>query len=371
MAIYLDYNATTPVLPEVAEVVKRYLTEEFGNASCQHVLGQAARKGLELARQKVAHLLEALPEEIYFVSGGTEANNLAILGFALKHPKAHIITSQIEHPSVLNPCVRLLELGYDVTFLPVNTAGLVDPEDLKRALKPDTRLVSIMWANNETGVIQPVKEIASICREAGVLFHTDAAQAVGKIRVSVSHVPCDLLTIAGHKLYAPKGIGALYVRRGVKLQNILFGAGQERGLRPGTEPTALACGLGKACELLATDLEAEGKRERALRERFYEGLREIFPSLVRHGPPGLTIPNTLSVSFPGYTGEEILKALPEIWASTGAACHAKGVTVSHVLSAMKVPPEVARGTIRFSLGRYTSQEDIEKALCLFRTFFSR
>ncbi|NPA48909.1 MAG: cysteine desulfurase [Thermodesulfobacteria bacterium] len=371
MVIYLDHNATTPTLPEVAEVVNFFLTEEYGNPSCGHTLGQRARKALEAAREEVASLIEARREEIIFLSGGTEANNLALFGTVLAHPKAHLITSRIEHPSVLNPCVRLLELGYDVTFLPVDGRGLVDPAQVKKALKPHTRLVSIMWANNETGVIQPVKEIGEICQEAGVLFHTDAAQAVGKIRVSVEEVPCDLLTIAGHKLYAPKGVGALYVRRGVRLQNLLYGAGQERGLRPGTEPVALACGLGKACSLAARDLKAEAKREEALREKLYGGLKEIFPALLRHGPPEKTLPNTLSVSFPGYSGEEILRALPEICASTGAACHDRGTTISHVLYAMGVPPEIARGTIRLSLGRLTTVKDLERALSLFRRFFSR
>ncbi len=369
MTIYLDYNATTPVLPEVAEAVNLFFTEEYGNPSCNHHLGRWAKEALEKAREAVASLLGAESYEIYFLSGGTEANNLAILGSVLSSPKAHIITSRIEHPSVLNPCVRLLEWGYDVTFLPVDDKGQVDPEDVKRAFKPNTRLVSIMWANNETGVIQPVEEIGHLCREAGIVFHTDAAQAVGKIPISVKF--CDLLTIAGHKLYAPKGIGALYVRKGIKLQNILFGAGQEKGLRPGTEPVALACGLGKACQIIAEDLEAEGRREKALREILYQGLKEIFPKLVRHGAPEKTIPNTLSVSFPGYTGEEILNSLPEICASTGAACHDRGESISHVLYAMGVPPEIARGTIRLSLGRFTTVEDIERAISLFQRFFSR
>ena len=368
MPVYLDYNATCPVLPEVAEKISLYFTERFGNPSCGHVKGREAKEGLERARGEVAALIGASPSEIYFVSGGTEANNLALFGSILSYPRAHLITSQIEHPSVLNPCVRLLELGYDVTFLPVDGEGRVDPEDVRKNLKPHTRLVSIMLANNETGVIQPVAEIGRICREAGVLFHTDAAQAVGKIPVSVRELNCDLMTIAGHKCYAPKGIGALYVREGLSLSGLLYGAGQERGLRPGTEPVALAVGLGAASALVARDLEAEARREEALRELLFEGLREIFPGLVRHGRKESCLPNTLNVSFPGHVGGKILEALPELCASTGAACH--GGSVSHVLSAMGVPREVALGAIRFSLGRLTTLADIEKALSLFRAFFS-
>lgn len=369
--LYFDYNATTPVLPEVAREVALYLTERFGNPSCGHILGRKAKGGLEEARARVAALIKAEPEEIYFVSGGTEANNLALFGTALAQKKKHhLITSRIEHPSVLNPCVRLLELGYDVNFVEVDATCRVDPEDVARLIREDTFLVSIMLANNETGVLQPVAEIARICREKGVLFHTDAAQAVGKIPVSVREIGCDLLTIAGHKLYAPKGIGALYVRKGLKLANVLFGAGQERGLRPGTEPVALAVGLGKAAAIATGDLEAEVRRERELREKLYQGLGEIFPGIVRHGDPEHTLPNTLSVSFPGHRGEEVLKALPRLCASTGAACHDRAVTISHVLAAMGVPQEVAHGTIRLSLGRGTSLAEIEEALDLFRSYFA-
>ena len=369
--IYLDYNATTPVLPEVAQAVELYFLERFGNPSCGHLMGQEAKKALEEARRALARLISAGPEEIYFVSGGTEANNLALLGTAMaQSKKRHLITSRIEHPSVLNPCVRLLELGYEVSFVEVDAQGRVDPGEVAKHIREDTFLISIMLANNETGVIQPVKEIGHLCNEKGLLFHTDAAQAVGKIPVSVKEIGCHLLTIAGHKFYAPKGIGALYVRKGTKLEKILFGAGQERGLRPGTEPVALAVGLGVAAEIAERDLQAEAKRQKVLRERLYQGLKEIFPALVRHGPAEETLPNTLSVAFPGHRGEEILKALPEICVSTGAACHDRSVAISHVLTAMKVPPEVAQGTIRFSLGRGTSLSEIEETLALFRRYFS-
>ncbi len=369
--IYFDYNATTPVLPEVAQEVSLYLTERFGNPSCGHVLGQEAKEALERARSQVASLIKAKPEEICFVSGGTEANNLAIIGLALAQKKRrHLIISRIEHPSVLNPCIRLLELGYDVSFVEVDSSGRVDPEEVLRLFREDTFLVSIMLANNETGALQPVSEIGALCRERGILFHTDAAQAVGKIPVSVQEIGCDLLSIAGHKLYAPKGIGALYVRQGLCLEKILWGAGQERGLRPGTEPVALAVGLGKACVLAQRDLQAEAKRIAHLRDLLYQGLREIFPPLIRHGDPQYLLPNTLSVAFPGYRGEEILKALPRLCASTGAACHDRSVTISHVLAAMKVPPEIAQATIRLSLGRGTTLSEVKEALNLFQDYFS-
>ncbi len=367
--VYLDYNATTPVLPEVAEVFSLYAVEEFGNPGSGHEVGRRAKAALEEARAKVARLISATPEEIVFVSGGTEANNLALLGAALARGRGHILVSRIEHPSVLEPALRLLELGFSVDFVPVDGQGYVDPDEVRRRLHPETFLVSVMLANNETGALQPVKEIARICREAEVLFHTDAAQAVGKIPVSVQEIGCDLLTLAGHKMYAPKGIGALYVRKGIKLSRILFGAGQEKGLRPGTEPVALAAALGKAAEVAASDLPEEAERQQALRERLWEGIRELFPSAVRHGDPKRTLPNTLSVSFPGLSGAEVLSKAAGLCASTGAACHDREETVSHVLSAMGVPPEVARGTVRFSLGRLTTPDEIEKALEILQEAF--
>jgi len=360
--IYLDYNATTPVLPEVAETVRFYLVEEFGNPSSGHERGHRAKRALKEARESLARLIEAEAEDIFFVSGGTEANNLALLGTAFRYGKGHLLVSKIEHPSILEPALRLLEEGYAVDFLPVDGKGYVDPEEVRRRLRPETFLVSVMLANNETGALQPVAEIAKICREARVLFHTDAAQAVGKIPVSVKEIGCDLLTIAGHKMYGPKGVGALYVRKGVSLSKILFGAGQERGLRPGTEPVALIAGLGKAAEVALSDLREEAERERYLRERLWQGLKELYPRAIRHGDPERTLPNTLSVSFPGLKASEILAKAQGLCASTGSACHDRAEAVSHVLSAMGVSPEVAWGTIRFSLGRFTTLEDIDKAL---------
>ena len=360
--VYLDYNATAPVLPEVVEAVRFCLAEEFGNPSSAHVYGLRAKEILEASRKAIARLIEAEPEEVLFVSGGTEANNLALLGTLLRGERGHLLVSKIEHPSVLKPALRLLEMGYAVEFIPVDGKGYVSPEEVKRRLRPETVLVSVMLANNETGTLQPVAEIARICREAGVLFHTDAAQAVGKIPVSVKEIGCDLLTLAGHKMYAPKGIGALYIRKGVELSGILFGAGQERGLRPGTEPVPLIAGLGKAAEIAASDLREEAEREKSLRERLWEGLKEIYPKAIRHGDPELTLPNTLSVALPGLNAAEVLSRAREICASTGSACHDRAESVSHVLSAMGIPPEVARGTIRFSLGRFTTLEDIDRAL---------
>lgn len=360
--VYLDYNATAPVLPEVVEAVRFCLAEEFGNPSSAHTYGLRAKEILEESRKAVARLIEAEPEEVLFVSGGTEANNLALLGTLLPRERGHLLVSKIEHPSVLKPALRLLEMGYAVEFIPVDGKGYVSPEEVKRRLRPETVLVSVMLANNETGALQPVAEIARICREAGVLFHTDAAQAVGKIPVSVKEIGCDLLTLAGHKMYAPKGIGALYVRKGVELSRILFGAGQERGLRPGTEPVPLIAGLGKAAEIAASDLREEAEREKSLRERLWEGLKKIYPKAIRHGDPELTLPNTLSVALPGLNAAEVLSRAREICASTGSACHDRAESVSHVLSAMGIPAEVAMGTIRFSLGRFTTLEDIDRAL---------
>ncbi len=364
--IYLDYNATTPVLPEVVEVFRVCALEDFGNPGSGHLLGRRARRWLERARSSLAALLEAAPEEIYFVSGGTEANNLVLLGAARAREKGHLLVSRIEHPSVLEPALRLLEAGFRVDFLPVDGRGRVDPEEVRRRLRPDTFLVSVMLANNETGVLQPVAEIGRICREAGVWFHTDAAQAVGKIPVSVQEINCDFLTVAGHKMYAPKGIGALYVRKGLPLVPLFFGGGQERGLRPGTEPVPLAAALGRAAEIAASDLPEEAERQRELREYFWEGIREIFPRAVRHGEPAYTLPNTLSVAFPGREAREILERATDLCASTGAACHDRSGAISHVLSAMGVAPEIARATLRFSLGRLTVREDLDRALEILR-----
>jgi cysteine desulfurase len=361
--IYLDYNATTPVAKPVQEEVNSALKEKWGNPSSGHRFGQMAKRALEYARAQVASLLNANPVEILFTSGGTESNNLTITGVcqAMSGKGRHIITTRIEHPSLMNPCLHLLEQGWNVSFIKVNSQGVVDPMEVERALRPDTVLVSVMLANNETGAIQPVAGISQLARKRGVLVHTDAAQAVGKIPVDVKNLGVDYLSIAGHKLYAPKGIGALYCRIGAPLGQIMFGAGQEQGLRPGTEPVPLAVGLGAACNFVAWDIKAEAERETVLREKLYAELSKLGHPIIRHGDPENTIPNTLSISLVGKNGAEILAQAPEIMASTGAACHDRAIKVSHVLAAMGVSPEVALGTLRFSLGRGTTESDIEIA----------
>ncbi len=365
--IYLDYNATTPCLPEVAEAFKLYSLEYFANPSSGHKFGRFVREHLEEFRRKVAELINAEPEEIYFTSGGTESNHLALMGSAFSKEKGHILVSAFEHPSVLNPAAKLLELGFDVDFIPVNPQGYVEPDTVKKLLKPNTILVSVMLANNEIGTIQPVKEIAEICKERGITFHTDACQAVGKIPVDVKELGCDILSMAGHKMYAPKGIGAIYIKKGIEISPIFLGGGQERGIRAGTEPVGLIAALAKAAEIAKRDVQAEAERLIFLREKLYQGLKEIYPELYRYGIPEKTLPNTLTVSFVGKNGAKILAELPQICASTGSACHdRKG---SHTLLALKVKPEIAEGTIRFSLGRYTNLEDIEKTLELFAEYF--
>jgi len=360
--IYMDYNATTPVVNSVLKAVEAGLKEFWGNPSCSDELGVSTKEALENARKQVASLIGAHPEEIVFTSGGTESNNCVILGLAqeLGSKGNHMITTEIEHPSVLNPFIRLLENGWEVTFLKVDGAGLVDPEEVKKALRKDTVLVSVMMANNEVGTIQPVSQIASIAHGHGALVHTDCAQAVGKIKVDVSELDVDYLTIAGHKLYAPKGIGAFFVKKNAPFGKIFWGAGQEMGRRPGTEPVPLGLGLGAACAYVAKDLEKEAERQKRLRDRLYMRLQtEIDYPILRHGDVEAVLPNTLSISFPGLNGAQILANARNVMASTGAACHDRSLAVSHVLSAMGVSKEVAMGTIRLSLGRFTSEDDIE------------
>lgn len=367
--IYLDYNATTPVLPEVLLAFSLYAAEEFYNPSSGHILGKRAKAFLEEFRRIVADTLSAEEEEIIFTSGGTEANHLALFGILNQYKRAHLLVSAFEHPSVLNPAVKLLERGYEVDFVPIDPQGYVDPEEVKKRLKSHTKLVSIMLANNEIGTIQPIKEISEILKEREILFHTDACQAVGKIPVNVSELGVDMLTLAGHKMYAPKGIGALFLRKGVKLEPLFLGGGQERGIRAGTEPLALIASLAKACEITKRDVLAEAKRLKFLREKLYQELKEIYPKLYRYGDPERTLPNTLTVSFVGKRGTQILSDLPEICASTGSACHDRKGSIT--LQALKVPPEITEGTIRFSLGKYTTLEDIERTIEIFKRYFQK
>lgn len=361
--IYLDYNASTPVAPPVAEAMRAALESGFGNPSSGHWAARQAKALLEESRTRVAALLGCRAEEIVFTAGGSESNNLALKGrfFAHRARSAHVITTAIEHPSVLEPCRFLEQLGARVTRLPVDGSGRIDPDDLRRAMTAETVLVSVMHANNETGTVQPVAEAAAVAREHGVPFHTDAAQAVGKIPTRVGELGADLLTLAGHKLYAPKGVGALYLRDGLALESLVHGAGHERGRRAGTESALLAAGLGAACEL-ARDLGWTA-RVRALRDRLWEGLRgALGERVVLNGHPTERLPNTLNVSFAGRIGAEILAAVPELAASTGSACHSGRIEFSPVLRAMGVPEAVGAGAVRFSLGRDTTAEEIDETL---------
>jgi cysteine desulfurase len=367
---YLDYNASTPIAPEVAEAMQPFLHEHYGNPSSRHWAGAPAKAALGRARGQVAALLGCQPSEVLFTSGGTEANNHAIKGafFARRHLGHHIITTQIEHPATLQPCRFLERLGAEVTYLPVDGTGLVDADDVRRAIRPTTILVSVMHANNEVGTLQPIAEIARVTRERGVLLHTDAAQSVGKVPTRVAELGVELLSVAGHKLYAPKGVGALFVRQGVTLEPLLHGAGHELGRRAGTENVLLAVGLGAACELAAAELAARAARLTALRDYFHDGLKQLFgEQLHLNGHPTLRLPNTLNVGFEGQFGSEVLEAVPEVAASTGSACHAGSRELSPALKAMGVPEAIGFGAVRFSLGRGTTREEIDQVLELLKT----
>lgn len=370
--IYLDHNATTPIAPEVVEAMKPYWGDGYGNPSSGYPLGRAARKALEDARSQVAELLGCQPTEIVFTSGGTESNNMVIKGVAhtLAQKGRHIITTAIEHPAVTNPCLFLQDQGYDVTFLPVDSTGRVDASAVKDAIRPETILISVMHANNETGTIQPIPEIGAIAREAGVLFHTDAAQSVGKIPAQVSDLRVDFLSVAGHKVYAPKGVGALFIRDDLKIEPFVHGAGQESGRRAGTENVMFGVALGRALALAGERMGEDTERIGHLRDRLHSLLAENVPGLVLNGHPEARLPNTLNVSLPGVDGATLLNAIPEICASTGAACHDRTVQLSHVLSAMRIPEEIGRGAIRLTLGRGNTEAEIEKAAGLIITAYN-
>lgn len=360
--VYLDYNATTPIHPRVAAAMQTAL-DSYGNPSSAHWAGAPARLIIEDSRRQIALMLGCEPDEVIFTSGGTEANNLALKGLAFAHGvgNSHVITSAIEHPAILAPCAFLQRLGAGCTVIPVDATGRIDPDDLRRAIRPNTRLVSIMHANNEVGTLQPITECARIAHEHGIAFHSDAAQSVGKIATQVATLGVDMLSIAGHKLYAPKGVGALYLRRGLTLEPLLHGAQHERGRRAGTESAILCAALGAAATL-AMDL-GSSEKVRELRDIFWNGLRERFGARVLlNGHPIERLPNTLNVSFLNVAGSELLAQLPDIAASTGSACHSGSIELSPVLKAMGVTAENGAGAVRFSLGRETTREQIDSVL---------
>jgi len=358
--IYLDYNASTPVDPRVLQEMLPYLKEKFGNPSSSHPYGVALKAGIEQARERVAALLGCTASEIIFTSGATESNNMVIKGIAKAAGKGkHFITSQIEHPAVLEPCRNLERFGYSVTYLPVNKEGMVNPVDLENAITPNTALVTIMHSNNEVGTIQDIPALAKIASSRGVLFHTDAAQSVGKVRIQVEDLGVDFLTIAGHKFYAPKGIGALYIKHGRTLPPMMHGAGHERGLRPGTENAAFIAGLGAACVLASKIMDAEGPRQMKLGRRLFDGLRRAGLKVHLNGHSEKKLPNTWNISFEGFDSIAVMEALTNISVSPGAACHGNTVNASPVLVAMGADPALARGAIRFSLGRETTGAEID------------
>lgn len=382
--VYLDHNATTPVEPGVLEAMLPFFSGEYGNAASIHTFGQKARAAVETARESVAALLGARPREIVFTSGGTESDNHAIFGIAAAASGAkenaavsgakenagssgrprHVITTAVEHEAVLNACQWLEELGTDVTFLPVDRNGRVDSEAVRRAIRPETVLITVMHANNELGTLQPIAEIGEIAARADVYFHTDAVQSAGKVPIDVEQMKIDLLSVSGHKLYATKGVGALYVRRGTRIRQLLYGGHHQRGFRPGTENVPGIVGLGKAAELAALSLAADAARLSALRDRLEAGLISRVPHAQVNGLGAPRTPNTTNILFPGIEGEALVIALDlkGLACSTGAACSSGAVEPSHVLTAIGLPPEDARASLRFSLGRHTTEAEIDFAL---------
>jgi len=372
--VYMDHNATTPVDPAVLDAMLPFLSSDYGNAASIHSFGQKARAAVESARDSVAALLGARPQEIVFTSGGTESDNHAIFGIvgaasaarndvAATGP-AHIITTAIEHEAVLNTCQALEKSGVAVTYLSVDSAGLVDPESVRRALRPETVLITVMHANNELGTIQPLAEIGKIAAAADVYFHTDAVQSAGKIPVSVDQLGVDLLSLSGHKFYAPKGVGALYIRSGTRLRQLLYGGHHQRGFRPGTENVPGIAGLGKAAEIAKNSLAETASRMEVLRNRIERGLLERVPQARVNAAAAPRTPNTANILFPGLEGEALVIALDlkGLACSTGAACSSGAVEPSHVLTAIGLPPEDARASLRFSLGRHTTEADINFSL---------
>lgn len=363
MIIYLDNNATTPLAPKVADAMCRCLKFNFGNPSSSHPHGQKAKSAVEKARQQVAGLVGSRSDEIIFTSGGTEANNMAIIGTALRYKTGHIISSCIEHPSVLNPLKHLEGLGYKVTYLPVDQYGIVDPADVEKSIRRNTRLITVMHSNNETGSLQPIASIGRIVQKQNIIFHCDAAQSVGKVPMNVKRLNIDLLTIVSHKFYGPKGIGALYIKSGTELKPVLYGASHERGLRPGTENVAGIVGLGMACEIAKKELPDRVQDMNYLSKLFYDGLRKQIPGLKLNGHPSKRLPNTLNLSFPDIKAAALLQKLQnQVAASLGSACHADKCIPSHVLKATGVSDKDAASAVRFSLGRTNSEAQVRRAV---------
>jgi len=366
--IYLDHNATTPVNPAVLEAMLPYFSGEFGNASSIHAFGQRARAAVETAREQVAALLDARSQEIVFTSGGTESVNHALFGVVQAllsaQPSVHIITSSIEHEAVLNTCQALEKQGVTVTYLPVSRAGLIDLDDLSKAIRSGTALITVMHANNELGTVQPLAEIGDIAAEQDIYFHTDAVQSVGKIPVDVKALQLDLLSLSGHKLYAPKGVGAIYIKGGTRLRQLLYGGHHQRGFRPGTENVAGIVGLGKAAELARVSLAEDATRISALRDKLEQGLLARVPDARANAAGAPRTPNTSNITFSGIEGEALIIALDlkGLACSTGAACSSGAVEPSHVLTAVGLPAAEARASIRFSLGRHTTAAEIDAAL---------
>ena len=364
--VYLDFNATTPVEPDVLDAMLPYFSAQFANAASIHTPGQKARAAVETAREQVAALIGTRPQEIVFTIGGTESDNHAIFGIveAAGGREKHVITTPIEHEAVLNACQALEKQGLRVTYLPTDREGLIDLDDLRRGIRPETILITIMHANNELGTVQPLEEIGRIAKEADVYFHTDAVQSAGKIPIDVNKLQLDLLSISGHKLYAPKGIGALYVRGGTRLRQLLYGGHHQRGFRPGTENVAGIVGLGKAAEIARKSLAGDALRISALRDKLQQGLLQRVPQSRVNGRAAPRTPNTTNIVFPGVEGEALLIALDlkGLACSTGAACSSGAVEPSHVLTAIGLPADEARASLRFSLGRHTTPADIDFAL---------
>ena len=373
--VYLDHNATTPVHPEVLEAMLPYFKDKFGNPSSIHGFGREVKVALEESREKVAKLINAGPSEIYFTSGGTESDNLAVKGTAFANRKKgkHIITSEIEHHAILESCKSLEKEGFEVTYLPVDGQGLIDPDDLGKAMRKDTILVSLMYANNEVGIIEPLEELSKITKENGVYFHTDAVQAMGKVPVDVQKLNVDMLSVSGHKIYGPKGVGAIYIRKGTRITSLSHGGSHERSRRAGTENVPGIVGLAKAVEIAYRDMEEQSKHLKKMSEAFYKKLTQAIPDVFLNGDLEKRIPNTLNLSFKAVEGESIILSLDlkGVAVSTGSACASGSLEPSHVLSAMGISPELAQSAIRFSFGRENTTDDVEYVVEILPEIVSR